>query len=88
MSIDEAALERARAVARKHEADLLAKPNVIGVGVGLEQVGGEDTGEVAVVVLVRSKIPTAELAADDALPQSLEGVPVDVQEIGAISAQD
>lgn len=86
--MDEATLQRARAAARKHEADLLAKPNVIGVGVGLQQVGGEDTGEVAVVVLVRSKIPAAELAAEDALPRSLEGVPVDVQEIGAIRAQD
>lgn len=84
MSASDSATEGARKVLKRHEADLLTMPNVIGVGVGLQYVAGESTGEVAIVVLVRSKVAEAELAPDDVVPNSLEGVAVDVQEIGEI----
>lgn len=69
-----------------HEADLLAKANVLGVGVGMRRQGGEPTDEVAVVVLVSRKIPAAQLAPSDVIPQQIEGVPVDVLEVGEIRA--
>lgn len=81
-------IEQARQVLRRHEAELLGRANVIGVGVGLRQVGGQSTDEVAIVVLVRDKKPRTALAPEDLLPPDLQGVPVDVQEIGAIRAQD
>lgn len=84
MSASESATERARKILKRHEADLLAMPNVIGVGVGLHHVAGESTGEVAIVVLVSSKVAEAELAPEDVVPNSLEEVAVDVQEIGEI----
>jgi tartrate dehydratase alpha subunit/fumarate hydratase class I-like protein len=80
------AFQRAQAVKRAHEEELLQKPNVVGVGVGLRQLGGEITDTVAVVVMVRRKHPRAKLVTEDLIPVEIEGVPVDVQEIGEIQA--
>ncbi len=83
----EAAVERAQAVKRAHEAELLSKPNVVGVGVGLRKKGGERVDEVALVVMVKQKLPAYVLAPDDVIPAMIDGVPVDVQEVGVIRAQ-
>jgi hypothetical protein len=80
----EAALARAHAVKQEHEADLLSKSNVVGVGVGLCMRGGVPTGEVGLVVLVRSKLHASELSPDDVIPSEIQSVPVDVQEVGDI----
>ncbi len=80
-------LARARAVKAAHAPVLLKKANVVGVGVGLREQGGVRTGEVALVVMVSQKVPLADLAPADVIPASLDGVPVDVQEVGRISAQ-
>ena len=77
--------EHARAVKDAHLQELLAYPNVVGVGVGYRMVAGVRTDQVAVVVMVRSKQPSAGLQPDEKLPAELEGVPVDVQEIGELS---
>lgn len=82
----QAAYERARAVKRAHEDALMAKANVVGVGIGLKQRGGAAGGETALVVMVTRKVPTAQLAAKDVIPSELDGVPVDVQEVGEIRA--
>ena len=84
---ERASFERAQAVKRAHEAALMARPNVVGVGVGLVRRGGTLTGDVGIVVMVSRKLPPGELAADDLIPAELEGVPVDVQEVGEIRAQ-
>ncbi len=78
---------RAQEVRKKHQAALLRRPNVVGVGVGLRKRAGASTGEVALVVLVSRKLPQAQLAQEDQLPKEIEGVPVDVQEIGEVRAQ-
>ena len=85
---DEAALERARRVLLVHQKDLLAKANVVGVGIGLVRRGSLSEGEVGLVVLVSRKLPRAQLDREDILPRALEGVPVDVQEVGEIRALD
>ncbi|RMF35827.1 MAG: hypothetical protein D6759_04325 [Chloroflexi bacterium] len=79
-------LERIKAVKAAHEADLLRKANVVGVGIGFRQRGGEQTDEICIVVSVRKKVPPNQLAPDDRIPTDLEGVPVDVQEVGIIRA--
>ncbi len=57
-------------------------PNVISVGYGLKQVGGNLTDEAAlVVVYVREKKPPAELASSDEVPEEIDGVPTDVRVI-------
>lgn len=82
MSTDQAFMAQAI-----HEEDLLAKPNVVGVGVGYKNRQGESTGEVSVVILVERKLPIAALSADDLVPKELEGMRTDVMEIGVIRAQ-
>ncbi len=78
------AMEKARAVKQAHEAELMGMPNVVGVGVGLRQQGGVTQDQVALVVLVRQKKPATLLTPEQVIPAELEGVPVDVQEVGDI----
>ncbi len=78
---------RVQAVKRAHAPSLMKKANVVGVGVGLRERGGVRTGEVALVVMVRRKVPLADLAPEDVIPSTLDGVPVDVQVAGTLSAQ-
>lgn len=79
--------ERIMAVMKEHKNGLLSKPNVVGVAVGFKQNAGISTQDLALVVLVETKIPLHALPPDAQIPESIEGIPVDVQEIGKISAQ-
>jgi hypothetical protein len=78
--------ERVQAVKRAHESELLAKKNVVGVGVGLRQTSGMRQKTVVLVVMVTQKVPPSQLAPDDIVPSEIEGVPVDVQEVGELKA--
>lgn len=89
MSVSEdrkAAFERVQAVKRAHESALLSKKNVVGVGVGLRETGGIRQKTVALVVMVSQKVPPDQLAPEDVIPSEIEGVPVDVQEVGELKA--
>jgi hypothetical protein len=66
---------------------LLQKANVVGVGVGLRQKGGAYTDEIALVVMVRKKVPTIELEPEDRIPEAIEDVPIDVLEVGELFAE-
>ncbi len=79
-------LERLRVVKDMYEADLMQKPNVVGVGIGLRQRKGELTGEPAIVVSVTYKPPASMMAPEDVIPSELDGVPVDVQPVGRLKA--
>jgi hypothetical protein len=83
----QAAIEKAQAVKNAHEAELMSMPNVVGVGIGFRQKGGVRADEVALVVMVTQKLSPSLLAPDDAIPAVIDGVPVDVQEVGVIRAQ-
>jgi hypothetical protein len=65
---------------------LLAKQNVVGVGVGYKTTQGEQTDELAVVVLVSQKLPLPAIPAEMVLPKSINGVKIDVVEVGIIRA--
>lgn len=65
----------------RHEAELLALPNVTGVGVG------ERDGQPVIKVFVTKKVPESELAPEERVPRSLDGYVVDVEAIGFIEAQ-
>jgi len=65
---------------------LMSKPHVIGVGAGMQQRGGKPTGEMALVVMVDQKVATDDLDTNDRIPNHIEGVPVDVQEMGTFTA--
>lgn len=79
--------EQAMSVKRAHQDELMRKANVVGVGVGLRQQGGALTDAVVLVVMVKRKVPREQLAAADVIPAEIDGVPVDVQEVGEIEAQ-
>ena len=80
------AVQRVQEVKRRHEAELMRKPNVVAIGIGFRTRGGQPTQEVCIVVSVKTKVPAAQLKRGDLLPASIDGVPIDVVETGAIRA--
>jgi hypothetical protein len=76
------------AVKQAHEDELMAKANVLGVGVGLRQRRGQRGDEIALIVLVTRKVPAGQLDPSDVIPREIDGVPVDVQEVGDLRAED
>jgi hypothetical protein len=79
--------QQAMTVKRAHQDELMRKANVVGVGVGLRQKSGALTDEVVLVVMVKQKVRRKRLAPADVIPAEIDGVPVDVQEVGEIEAQ-
>ena len=79
-------IEEIRAVKDRHEDDLLKKKNVVGLGIGFKEVKGQETDQLSLVVMVRRKSPPSQLDAVDLIPFEIEGVPVDVIEVGEIAA--
>jgi hypothetical protein len=64
-------LEAVRLARERFGDELIANPDVHGVGVGLRRRGGEKTGEYAVVVHVRRKLPDDEVPAGRMVPREL-----------------
>lgn len=56
------------------------------MGIGRKTIAGEETDQLAIVVDVVRKLPENQLKKEEIIPKSLEGVPVDVQEVGVIKA--
>lgn len=79
--------ERAQAVQAKYNDVLMSKAHVQGVAIGLAKKDGQYTGEIAIVVMVDEKVPASQLAPEDLIPRELDGVLVDVQEMGFFHAQ-
>ena len=79
-------IEEIRAIKDRHEAGLLKKKNVVGLGIGYKEVEGQETGLLSLVVMVRKKKSPSQLDAADLVPAEIEGVPVDVKEVGKIVA--
>jgi hypothetical protein len=86
-SANEEALQRVLAVKARYESELMRKANVIGVGVGFREKSGHLTDEITIVVNVTHKLPYGQLAPEDFVPREIEGIPVDVREIGEIRSQ-
>jgi hypothetical protein len=80
-------LEKAQAVKAAYQDLLMSKPNVVGVGIGPRYKGGRRSEEVGLVVMVQRKLPITMLAPGEAIPTQLEGIPVDVIEVGTFEAQ-
>ena len=79
-------IEEIRAVKDRHGENLLEKKNVVGLGIGYKEVEGQETGLLSLVVMVRKKESPSQLDATDLIPSEIEGVPVDVKEVGEIVA--
>jgi hypothetical protein len=59
---------------------------VVGVGIGPRVKNGQRTDEIGIVVMVERKLPETMLAPQDLIPDQIEGVPVDVVEVGKFEA--
>jgi hypothetical protein len=75
-----------RSVPRNHEARLLRKRNVLGVGIAKKIVGGRETDELCIVVFVERKLPKQQLRPRDIIPEIIETMKTDVVETGRIVA--
>jgi hypothetical protein len=75
--VDEAQLAKAKAVQARHEVELLSKPGVAGVGVGLSETGDG----VAIHIYVNEKV------GRPVLPRNIEGVPVRIIKTEGFVAQ-
>ncbi|MDQ0338916.1 hypothetical protein J2S00_001702 [Caldalkalibacillus uzonensis] len=62
-------------VKKKYEQQLLALPNVVGVGIGLKG------GNAVIKVFVSQKVPEAQLKQLEKIPDRLEGFETDVEVI-------
>ncbi len=75
-----------RAPRTRHGQRSAASPvlasNVVGVGIGEKHVAGRATGVLAVKFLVRVKYPLGEVPDAHQLPAHLDGLPVDVEQVG------
>jgi hypothetical protein len=78
--------ENIRAVKEKHGAAIMAKENVVGVGVGYKETKGVKTDRLSLVVMVRKKVSVEGLKERDVIPAEIEGVITDVIEVGEIVA--
>jgi hypothetical protein len=56
--------------------------NVVGVGIGERIDGGRHTGVMALKFFVRVKYGDDQLTSSDRLPESVDGLPTDVEEVG------
>jgi hypothetical protein len=65
-------------VKKRHELRLLAMPDVVSVGIGLNP-----EGQTAIVIGLKAPNPDAEAK----IPPTLDGYPVLIQIVGAIKAQ-
>jgi len=83
----ETTIAHIQTVKAHYEADLLKKANVVGVGIGLRMRHGQPVGDPALIVNVSRKVPPEELPPEDRIPETLDGVRVQVEEIGEVKAQ-
>ena len=75
------------AVKKAREEELMKKAYVVGVGIGFRKKGGIKIGEMALIVMVRKKVSNKQLSTRDQIPKKIDGVPVDVQEVGELKVQ-
>lgn len=71
----------------KIEKKLLALPNIVGVGIGLKEVGGVQTQDQAIIVLVKKKLPLDQLPQEQRVQPSINGLKTDIIEVGEFQAQ-
>ena len=60
--------------------------NVVGVAVAEKFVDGAPTGALGLTFFVRVKFPAAQLSRSELLPTAVNGIPIDVVEVGTFRA--
>lgn len=67
-----------------HETDIMRRANVVGIAEGIRTKKGKPTGDPCLVVYVAHKVPRARLSPKDLIPRHIDGIPIDVVEVGRI----
>ena len=67
---------------RRPAASPAPEDNLSGVGIGEKISGGRHTGIMAVKFLVRIKYSDEQISPSDRLPEQINGLPTDVEEVG------
>jgi len=80
--LDQREFNRLKEIKKRHRDSLFSLPNVNGVGIGLKEVNGERTDEIAIRVYVVKKVTRARLKEGELVPSEIEGIITDVIEIG------
>lgn len=78
--------QEVRQAKQAHLPSLMAKPNVVGVGVGFKTEGDTPTNELSIVVMVENKLPLSALTATEVVPKKVDGVRTDVVQVGELRA--
>jgi hypothetical protein len=79
-------MAQARKALTSHVRRLLAKRNVVGVGLGYKVTSGAVTDELSLVVSVTRKLARTALDAADLVPESVDGIRTDIVETGNLRA--
>ncbi len=82
MISEDQVFEQVKAVQAEHADSLMKLPNVIGVGIGYCRRKDSPIEEPGLVVIVDHKVPVAQLAEADIIPREIDGVQVEVRELG------
>lgn len=85
MLMPEAAFEAMSA--DEDEDEVFGFGNIVGVGIGEQEIGGHPTGQLALKVLVKEKVSPSQIVSEALVPQSLGGILTDVEATGEIYAQ-
>lgn len=79
-------VRRAAEAQQKYTDRLLSYPGVVGIAVGYVTQNQQRTPEIGLIVMVDHKLPEAQLTPEETIPHELDGVRVDVQEMGTFTA--
>jgi hypothetical protein len=58
--------------------------NIMGIGIGKKRIADDDRADHAIKIYVRKKFTLDAIPPGDVLPRAIDGVPVDVEEVGLI----
>ncbi|KJR99980.1 MAG: hypothetical protein VR68_07380 [Peptococcaceae bacterium BRH_c4a] len=81
-------MDRCMRSLRRTRDFFLNKENVVGVGVGMKQVGFNRTQQPSVIVFVEKKLDKKNLSRNQVIPRQIDGVVTDVIEIGKVRLLD
>ncbi len=73
-------------IQQRYGERLMRLPHVVGVAVGYATIQGELTQQIALIVMVDEKVSPQRLPANQRIPNTIEGVRIDVQEMGTFLA--
>ncbi|MEJ6950660.1 chymotrypsin family serine protease [Natronospora cellulosivora (SeqCode)] len=81
-------MENYKEIIKRYKKNFLDRQNVVGLGYGIKEKNGKRTGDEALVVLVKKKVPNNKLRKKDIIPQTLASYQTDVIEVGELKFMD